>query len=295
LLKFRRARQSDKKEVLKFCSSTFDWGDYIEQVWDVWCSDPNGYFVVVEDNEVLAAVSHAYVCPYKNRVWLEGVRVNPDFRRRSIGTDLIKRMIQYGMEQGAHEAAGLVSVKNVASQAMMKKNGFVVTSAWSFCYSSTNVHQKPVNDQVRIATLEDRELICTYLKQSQIFRAAAENYAHLWRWYHLDLSSDILRSLIGDSKIIIMTNHDRSIIQGLTIINEKENNIFQIGYIDALDAETLRYLIAFVINLGSSELREKKSETLQMFIPNTSFLQSAMTGLEINQYGHFLLYRMDFS
>jgi hypothetical protein len=188
-------------------------------VWDVWCSDPNGYFVVVEDNEVIAAVSHAYVCPNKNRVWLEGVRVNPDFRRRSIGTGLIKRMMQYGMEQGAHEAAGLVSVKNIASQGMMEKNGFIVTSAWSFCYGSTNAYQKPETNQVRIATLEDGELICTYLKQSQIFRAAAENYAHLWRWYHLDLSSDILRSLIGDRKIIITTNHDKPIWAFSTIQN----------------------------------------------------------------------------
>jgi GNAT superfamily N-acetyltransferase len=76
-------------------------GDYIEQVWDVWYSDPNGYLMVVEeeqDNGVIAAVSHAYVCANRNRLWLEGIRVNPDFRRRSIGTELIKKMVQYGKE-----------------------------------------------------------------------------------------------------------------------------------------------------------------------------------------------------
>jgi hypothetical protein len=203
-------------------------------------------------------------------------------------------MVQYGKEQGAQEAGGLVSVKNVASQGMMEKNGFVVTSRWSYCYSSTNVHQEPDNGQAKIATLKDKETIRSYLKQSQIFRAAAENYAHLWRWYHLDLASDILQNLIDNRKIIIMTNHDRSIIDGLMIINKNDNNMFQIGYIDAVDVLTLRHLIAYVINLAYSELREKKSETLQMFVPQTSFLQSAMTDLEINQYVHFLLYRMEF-
>jgi GNAT superfamily N-acetyltransferase len=293
-LKFRHAKQSDKEDVLRFCTNTFEWGDYIEEVWDVWYSDPNGYLMIAEENEMIAAVSHAYVCPNRNRIWLEGIRVNPDFRRRSIGTELIKKMVQYGKEQGAQEAAGLVSVKNVASQAMMEKNGFVVTSRWIYCNSSTNVHQEPDNGQAKIATLKDKEVMRSYLKQSQIFRAAAENYAHLWRWYHLHLDSDVLQNLIDNRKIIIMSNHDHSIIHGLIIINKNDNNMFQIGYIDAVDVLTLKHLITFVINLAYSELREKKSETLQMFVPQTSFLQAAMTDLEINQYGHFLLYRMEF-
>jgi N-acetylglutamate synthase-like GNAT family acetyltransferase len=292
-LKFRHAKQSDKEDVLRFCTNAFEWGDYIEEVWDVWYSDPNGYLMIAEENEMIAAVSHAYVCPNRNRIWLEGIRVNPDFRRRSIGTELIKKMVQYGKEQGAQEAAGLVSVKNVASQAMMEKNGFVVTSRWIYCNSSTNVHQEPDNGQAKIATLKDKEVMRSYLKQSQIFRAAAENYAHLWRWYHLHLDSDVLQNLIDNRKIIIMTNHDHSIIHGLMIINKNDNNMFQIGYIDAVDVLTLKHLITFVINLAYSELREKKSETLQMFVPQTSFLQAAMTDLEINQYGHFLLYRME--
>lgn len=293
-MKFRHAKQSDKEDVLRFCTNTFEWGDYIEEVWDVWYSDPNGYLMIAEENEMIAAVSHAYVCPNRNRIWLEGIRVNPDFRRRSIGTELIKKMVQYGKEQGAQEAAGLVSVKNVASQAMMEKNGFVVTSRWIYCNSSTNVHQEPDNGQAKIATLKDKEVMRSYLKQSQIFRAAAENYAHLWRWYHLHLDSDVLQNLIDNRKIIIMTNHDHSIIHGLMIINKNDDNMFQIGYIDAVDVLTLKHLITFVINLAYSELREKKSETLQMFVPQTSFLQAAMTDLEINQYGHFLLYRMEF-
>jgi len=125
-LKFRHAKQSDKNNVLKFCTNTFEWGDYIEEVWDDWYSNPNGYLTVAEEegSGVIAALSHAYVCPNRKRVWLEGVRVNPNFRRRSIGTELIKRMVQYGKEQGAKEAAGLVSVKNLASQAMMEKKWF---------------------------------------------------------------------------------------------------------------------------------------------------------------------------
>jgi GNAT superfamily N-acetyltransferase len=283
--------QSDKKEVLRFCTNTFEWGDYIEQVWDVWYSDPNGYLIVAEeDNGVIAAVSHAYLCPNRNSVWLEGIRVNPDFRRRSIGTELIKKMVQYGKEQGAKEAGAIVSVNNVASQAMMEKNGFVVTSRWSYCGTS-KVYQKTESDQVGTATLKDKEIIYSYLKQSQIFRAAAENYVDFWRWYHLNLRSGILENLIDNKKVIVM-GIDHSKIGGVMIIN-KYNNIFQIGYLDAFDASSLSYLVRSVFNLAYYEETEKAYQKLQIFSPQIPFFQSVIGDLGLIEYGQFLLYRMD--
>jgi hypothetical protein len=48
----------------------------------------------------------------------------------------------------------------------------VVTSKWSYCYSTTattnKVYQNAETGQARIATLKDKEMICSYLKQSQI-------------------------------------------------------------------------------------------------------------------------------
>jgi len=62
-----------------------------------WCSDPNGYLIVTEhyndeNNNVYersstiiaAAVSHVYLCLNKNRVWIEGVIVRPNYRGRSM-------------------------------------------------------------------------------------------------------------------------------------------------------------------------------------------------------------------
>jgi N-acetylglutamate synthase-like GNAT family acetyltransferase len=290
LLKFRHAKKSDKKDVLRFCTNTFEWGDYIEQVWDLWYSDPNGYLMVADDDGVIAAVSHAYLCPNRNIVWLEGIRVNPDFRRRSIGTELIKKMVQYGKEQGAEEAAAVVSLDNIASQSMMQKNGFVVISRWNY-YSTIKVYRKSETNVVRIATLDDTEAIRRYLKQSKIFRAAAENYVDFWRWYHLDLGSSILQNLIDNKKVIVMgTAH--SVINGITIIN-KYNNIFQIGYLDAFNAFSIGYLVRFVFSLAYPEETKKRCEKIQIFSPQMPFLQSVIGDFGINEYGQFLLYRMD--
>ena len=40
-----------QSEVLRFCVNTFEWGDYIDQVWDFWISDRNGVLLVAEHDE----------------------------------------------------------------------------------------------------------------------------------------------------------------------------------------------------------------------------------------------------
>jgi hypothetical protein len=173
---------------------------------------------------------------------------------------------------------------------MMEKNRFVVLSKWNY-YSTSKLYRKSETDEVRMAILKDTEAIRRYLKQSGIFRAAAENYVDFWRWYHLDLGSGILQNLIDNQKVIVMET-EHSVINGVTIIN-KYNKVFQIGYLDAFDAFSLRYLLTFVFSLAYSEETKKRCEKLQMFTPQIPFLQSVIGDLGINEYGQFLLYRLD--
>ena len=37
-------------------------------------------------NQVVVGVSHAYVCPKGKQIWLEGIRINPKYRRMGIAS-----------------------------------------------------------------------------------------------------------------------------------------------------------------------------------------------------------------
>ena len=50
-LRIRPANKEDRQDVLRFCNDTFEWGDYIDQVWDLWYLDRNGLLIVVEEEE----------------------------------------------------------------------------------------------------------------------------------------------------------------------------------------------------------------------------------------------------
>jgi len=39
------ALDSDKEKALGFCENTFEWGDYIETIWDEWKNDLSGTYI----------------------------------------------------------------------------------------------------------------------------------------------------------------------------------------------------------------------------------------------------------
>lgn len=290
-MKFRFAKKSDKEDVLKFCVNTFDWGDYIDQVWDLWFSDSNGALIVAE-NKIrhtkgsVIAVSHVSLCPNRKNIWLEGIRVNPNYRRRSIATELLSKMLSYGKLQGAKEASAIVGVNNLPSQLMMENNGFNVISKWN--YYSIDKPQEFERDNVRTAAFSDIKEVWDYLKQSQIYKSSGKRYVNSWRWYSFD--SETLSSIIKDGKLLISGN---DVIEGIAIINKdgywNKNDVFQIVYLDAASVSSLYDLIGFVISLVHSGNDPYKR--IQIFSPQIRQMSSLIKELDMHNSEQFLLYR----
>lgn len=290
-MKFRFAKNTDKEDVLKFCVNTFDWGDYIDQVWNLWYSESNSALIVAE-NEIhhtkksVIAVSHVSLCPNRRNIWLEGIRVNPDYRRRSIATELLSKMLSYGKRQGAKEASAIVGVNNLPSQLMMEKNGFDVISKWT--YYSTNKSRRYEKVNVRTATVSDIKKVWDYLKQSKIYKSSGKRHVNSWRWY--SFNSGTILTNIKDGKLLIAGNDD---IEGIAIINKdgywNRNDVFQIVYLDAASISSLYDLIVFVIMLVHSD--NDRYKRIQIFSPQIRQMSSLTKELDIHNSEQFLLYR----
>jgi len=305
-LKIRPAARADKEEVLKFCIDTFEWGDYIDQVWDLWYSDQAGLLLVAEEEEYrlpdkkqssVVALSHVSLCPNKNNVWLEGLRVNPNYRRRYVATQLINKMIAYGQEQGASKASAIVSKKNIASQLMMERNGFIVISKWNY-YNTNNIPRRVNKAKLgsKVATLKDIELIRDYLRHSEVFRLSGGTYVNSWKWYPLNLYSSILADLIENKKVLL--NGNNKSIEGIAIINRdrhwnknNDNITFQTVYLDASNVSALKDLISFIINLIHSE--DAIYDRLQVYSPQIIYASAVMEQTETIKPEEFLLYKRE--
>jgi len=78
---FRDARPEDKAEVLAFTAHTWEFGDYIQHVYDYWLDDTSGRFLAIvhtPSGQIAGIDKLTMLSPAE--AWFEGLRINPDFR-----------------------------------------------------------------------------------------------------------------------------------------------------------------------------------------------------------------------
>jgi ribosomal protein S18 acetylase RimI-like enzyme len=98
-LVIRRARRSDKRDVLAAVRTIWGGADRIPDVFDAWVTHRTGPFFVAESaGRVVGMGKLTAVSP--SEAWLEGGRVAPRWRRRGIATTLIAHRITYAVERG---------------------------------------------------------------------------------------------------------------------------------------------------------------------------------------------------
>ena len=127
----RDATNFDKKHILEFCKNTFSWGDYISDVWNYWLSEGNLFLF---EKESPTGICHAFYL--KDQIWIEGIRIDPDFRRCKIASSLVQHAESIGKEKHAIFSYMLIDTENSQSMEMADSLGYDVFQTWNF-YSLT--------------------------------------------------------------------------------------------------------------------------------------------------------------
>lgn len=287
MITIREATPADRDEVLSFCSNTFSWGDYINQVWDLWLNDERGKMLVAESDGRQVGLSHVALCKGSNSIWLEGVRVHPSFRRAGIATDLMDNMLGYGIRQGAPHALAIVAADNKASQRMMERSGFSVVSEWAYYSTGDELQSKPSN--ARIASAEDLDAIVRYLESSRIYQQAAKKYVDSWHWYALNRL--VLEGFVTEGRVVLSGQP----MAGIAVINRNgywnRKNILQVVYLDSQNLRALQDLIAYVTNCYI----DGGYERLHILCARERQMISVIERFHIEESEQFLLYSKVFS
>jgi len=215
-MKIREALAKDKLEILKFCKNTFSWGDYIEHVWDFWMSE--GSLLVCEMQSPVG-ICHTFYS--KDQIWIEGIRINPNFRKQKIASQLIKESEFHGKKQNALFSYLLIDTENKISHSMATSLDYVLFQTWNF-YSL----EPKTNSNFHIQFEKSLDL--------DIFT----HYVQSWRWIPLDVKTlsefskqnKIIKSKIGNNfSIAILTDSkhfDKTLI--VTLFSGSLNPTLQI-------------------------------------------------------------------
>ena len=174
----REANASDKIPVLKFCQNTFSWGDYVDHVWDFWIDEGH---LFLSEKQFPVGICHAFYS--KNQVWIEGIRINSNFRHQKVASKLVKHAETVGKERNILSSYMLIDVENLPSLLMANSLNYDVFQTWHFY--SLEPKFNPNSD--------------VYFENS-LNRQFYSHYVQSWRWLPID--DDVLLSFHGKNRIV---------------------------------------------------------------------------------------------
>ena len=303
---YRPAINSDKEQIFDFCNNTFEWGDYIQEVWDCWINEKDSLLLVAQTmdsisyaNKIVAMI-HGKLC-HKNMIWVEGIRVHPEYREKGIASSLIKNILTYGKDKGTTLASLIVSIDNIESRKLMEKLDFNPVSRWIFASIKGLKNIYEYCHIIKRAEIKDQERIYNYLTGSKYTR-----YVKAWRWYIL--TSHALFRMINNGQIYFFDDQN---IRGIVIMditdfwNGQDN--YRIVYLDGDSKEMvssmLEYCISFFYNYNNYysqrdkkeqknrfETKENRNERVQIFCPDTDFNFSVLSDQKKEYFTKLILY-----
>ena len=201
----REAKASDKNLVLEFCKTTFSWGDYIGDVWDSWITEGN--LLVLIENNIPVAICH--ISFFDKQVWIEGIRVNENFRKKGFAKELVLKSESIAKNKNCLISKMLIETNNKKSLNLADYLNYKKEETWNF-YSliPKKSYKKP---KVTVA-INNNKIINFLLSNSSY-------YIKSWRW--IPLTKTNINLLINEKRIIY-TTHDDKII-ALVIFTESEH------------------------------------------------------------------------
>src|SRR5437588_11406625 len=142
-LVIRRARPSDKRDVLAAVRTIWGGHDRVPDVFDRWVTHRTGPFFVAESaGRVVAMGKLTVVSP--TEAWLEGGRVAPRWRRKGIATALIAHRIAYARERGFRVLPFSPASDNTPIHRAARHFGFTRVGALSRREATARPGQVPV-------------------------------------------------------------------------------------------------------------------------------------------------------
>lgn len=113
----RDARKADLDRVAEFAAETWDGWDYVPDVWDEWLDE--GVALVAEVDGVVVGTVHGVT--RGDEAWLEGLRVDEEYRREGVGSALLEEIAE---RLDAEVARGMAFGDNEAAVGFLETEGF---------------------------------------------------------------------------------------------------------------------------------------------------------------------------
>ena len=275
-IEVRAARPEDREAVLAFCVSTWEWGDYIEYVWDEWLHESNGVLLVATIDGKPVGMANVRMLT-ETEAWMEGMRVDPAYRNHGVATALFQTEMAEARRRGATTARLITESTNTASIHLIEKSAMHRVGVFAPFRAGllTELPQRLAGMEMpRLATMSDLDEIIDYLNVSNIFPVVGGLYYSGFTAY--SITGRLLETKIAAEQVYVLRKWDR--LDGFALVEPREGRwgkqLF-IGYIDGTTESISEIAYALrrkVVELGL--------ESVQANVPDLMMVRDAFVGAE---------------
>lgn len=262
----RAARYDDKELLAPWTSHTFAWGDYVVDSFDDWLAHPQSQVLVAaDDSDEPVAVARGVLLSL-DELWLQGVRVHPDWRRQGIASQLGTALQKWGADQGAKVAQLMTEDWNDAAREQVTGIGFRETATWLRAFQTTEhsgrrgaIKLRPAEPLRRAGSVEADPAYFAW-SASELSRRARRMMAVSWQWRRLH-PEDLVRA----------AEHG-ALWAGPTgwAIAAPRNNYLEVGWVHTTPERAGEHLEGLLAVAGN-----ERASALEIMMPKTEWLESA--------------------
>lgn len=259
----RPARRGDRPAMERICAHTWDWGDYIPDVWDDWLADEQGQPIVGELAGCVVALSKiTFQAP--GQVWLEGMRVDPEYRRRGIARQFLDYSLTFARERGARVVRLGTGYHNTPVHALVAQVGMVRAGAYLFWTADP----LPGGPEPAFLWAERAGQVRAFLKDSPVMAHTRGLYSVHWAWQ--ELSPARVDQFLEEGQFAARLAPDGRLAALAVIRSDPEQKYLWLGFADGeatAVTELATAVRAYAARLGA--------EKVQVMVPDLVWLRDA--------------------
>lgn len=204
----RHARESDHDAIAAFTTDTFEWGDYVADVFPDWLADRTGCVMVgVDEEDVPVAVGRGAMLS-RTEMWLQGARVSEQWRRRGLASAVSEAIVGWAQQQGARVARLGTEDWNTPAQRQVEKVGFRAVGDWVIAVRPTPVAEpstssnggKRARARRKLERAHSTEATPAWIswRSGPLVQPARGLHSWHWRWARLELEHLIAGAKHGE-------------------------------------------------------------------------------------------------
>lgn len=204
----RPARSGDLKAIAGFTTETFEWGDYIADVFNDWLTAQESRVMVAADvDDSVLAVGRGLLLS-STELWLQGMRVHPDWRRQGLGSAVAGALIDWARNEGALVARLGVEQWNTAAQQQVESMGFRDVGSWVVAVRPTPTAEpdtqsnggKRAKARRKLERAHSAEALPAWLswRSGPLLRPSRGLHGWRWRWARLELDHLVAAAKVGE-------------------------------------------------------------------------------------------------